>query len=384
VSRSVLDVESVLSELQTRGAWNGSFNGTESTLQQLSPYIGKLKTGMVRSLIEAFSAPGDWICDPFSGSGVVLLEALLLGRRAAANDLNIYAYCLTRGKAEAPRLYERASRHAEAVVSHVSKAWRDIDLRRVPNWVRQFFHPRTLKEALAAFEHCLRRREWFLSACLCGILHHQRPGFLSYPSSHLVPYLRSQLFPRSKFPELYGYRRLADRLLAKIRRAYRRVPAGPWWSENDYDVRMCDSRKLPFSDCSMDLVLTSPPYFGALDYARDNRLRLWFLGEKDWQALDHRLTARVGVYAEHMADCLRQIHRVLKPRKYGILIVGDVQGEGRTHDTGALLGALAERVTEGGLRLECVVEDRIPDVRRARRGTKATHIEKILAFRKGH
>ena len=81
--------------------WRGSFNARESSFHQLSPYVGKLKSGMVRVLIRLYSKPGDNILDPFSGSGVVPLEAVLAGREALANDLSPYAYTLTRGKLEA-------------------------------------------------------------------------------------------------------------------------------------------------------------------------------------------------------------------------------------------------------------------------------------------
>ena len=62
---------------------------------------------------------------------------------------------------------------------------------------------------------------------LLGILHHQRPGFLSFPSSHLVPYLRSRKYPRKMFPEMYSYRELRPRLLAKIMRSYKRFIKPP-------------------------------------------------------------------------------------------------------------------------------------------------------------
>jgi len=82
--------------------WHGSFNARESSLQQLSPYVGKLKSGMVRVLLNLYSKPGDKVLDPFSGSGVVPLEAVLANRKAFANDLSPYAYTLTRGKLETP------------------------------------------------------------------------------------------------------------------------------------------------------------------------------------------------------------------------------------------------------------------------------------------
>ena len=91
----------VVTELDAR-LWHGSFNSRESSLQQLSPYVGKMKSGMARVLVNLYSKPGDTVLDPFSGSGVVPLEAALAGRRAWANDLSPYAYALTRGKLEAP------------------------------------------------------------------------------------------------------------------------------------------------------------------------------------------------------------------------------------------------------------------------------------------
>src|SRR5947209_2207736 len=68
--------------------WHGSFNAKESSLQQLAPYVGKLKTGMVRVLLDVYTKQGEYVLDPFSGSGVVPLEALLAGRKALANDLS--------------------------------------------------------------------------------------------------------------------------------------------------------------------------------------------------------------------------------------------------------------------------------------------------------
>lgn len=362
--------------------WNGSFNGRESSLQQLSPYVGKLKSGIVRAMINHFTKPGQWVCDPFCGAGVVPLEALLMGRKAAANDVNPYAYCLTLGKLEAPASYEDAARRTLRMLKYIVKHWADHDLRTVDHWVRNFFHPKTLKETLAAFEYCRRQREWFLAACLCGILHHQRPGFLSYPASHVVPYARTLLFPRQQYPELYEYRPVAERIWQKVKRAYRRPNNDLGWTHNDYRLGRSDARALPFSDRSMDFILTSPPYYDALDYARDNRLRLWFLGEHNWRRLDTRLIQRQSCYKEDMEHCFGEMHRVLRAGRNCVLIVGEVRCNGRTRDTGAVLGELARNATSGGLSLDCVVEDEIPDIRRSRRGTNTTRVEKILVLEK--
>src|SRR5689334_5214771 len=167
--------------------WAGSALKAESTFHQLSPYIGKLKSSIAGSIISQFSRPGDLLYDPFSGSGTVALQAWMAGRNIVANDLSPYAALLTRAKlfpydslGQAIEDLEELTDEAEDIVDY-------IDLRRAPKWVREFFHPETLRETLAWSFVLKRRRRWFLLASLMGILHHQRPGFLSYPSSHTVP-----------------------------------------------------------------------------------------------------------------------------------------------------------------------------------------------------
>ena len=165
-----------------------------------------------------------------------------------------------------------------------------------------------------------------------------------------------------------------------MKRAYRRASLPTNWAQRDYEVTKRNARNLPLADNSVDLILTSPPYYDALDYARDNRLRLWFLGQRDWKELNRRLTTSNSKYEDQMRECLKQMHRVLKPGKYCLLVVGEVQRNGNTRDTGSVLGRLAQEVTAGGFVLDCVVEDSIPDARRSRRGTRTTRVEKILVL----
>lgn len=172
--------------------WHGSFNRRESTLQQLSPYVGKMKSGMARALLRLYTKPGDVVLDPFSGSGVVPLEAALTGRQPWANDLSPYAYAVTRGKLEAPATKSRAIELTQEFLTQVEQISPSMKLQSAPDWVQDFFHPDTLREILAAFQILREQESYFLMACMLGILHHVRPGFLSYPASHLVPYLRKK------------------------------------------------------------------------------------------------------------------------------------------------------------------------------------------------
>jgi hypothetical protein len=362
--------------------WHGSFNGRESTLQQLSPYVGKLKSGMVRVLVELYSKPGDIVLDPFSGSGVVPLEAALASRIAWANDLSPYAYALTSGKLEAPESDIVALNRAKCFADEVEARASSIDTTTIDNWVRSFFNPDTMKEVMAAFLILRETKDYFITACLLGILQHVRPGFLSYPASHLVPYLRVKKLPPEQYPEMYTYRDLRSRLLAKVKRAYRRSMLPDDWEERRYQVWQHNSMNLPIIADSVDAIISSPPYFGALDYARDNRLRLWFLGCEDWKNLDASLTANNKVYLPQMSQCLKEMHRTLKPGGHCVLVLGDVERDGECRHTAEILSNLARESTNGGFITETIYDDHIPDERRTRRRTRTTKFERILVMRK--
>ena len=72
---------------------------------------------------------------------------------------------------------------------------------------------------------------------------------------------------------MYAYRELKPRLLAKVRRSFKRFsPTGN--NTGEFSLGPVQQLELPGR---FDAVITSPPYMNALDYGRDNRLRLWFI-----------------------------------------------------------------------------------------------------------
>jgi hypothetical protein len=362
--------------------WAGSFNTKESSLQQLAPYVGKLKSGMVDVLIELYSRPGDVVLDPFCGAGVVPLECMIMGRHAIANDLSPYAYTVTRGKLSAPCTKQEALNQTEEILQEISARVKGINIDNVPEWVCKFFHPDTLKEIVAAFQVLKERQDYFLTACLLGILHHVRPGFLSYPASHLTPYLRINKYPSESFPGMYTYRDLRSRLIAKVSRAYRQTGCTQSRNQITWKVLQENTMSLSLSSNTVDTIISSPPYFGALDYARDNRLRLWFLGVNDWKELDHSLTANDQVYIPQMRECLRQLDRILKNGGYCVLVLGDVNRNGTKKNTAQAISELAYEASQGRLVQKLLYTDEIPDIRRSRRGTQTTKVERILVLQK--
>ncbi|HYW46577.1 MAG TPA: DNA methyltransferase [Bryobacteraceae bacterium] len=357
--------------------WSGTTSEDESTLHQLSPYIGKTKSAMAGSLVSQFTKMGDTVYDPFAGSGTVALEAWMAGRSVIANDLSPYASLLTRAKLFPYKSLDDALNDIKRIAAEVIESRMDVDLRKVPLWVRRFFHPQTLRETIIWTDTLTRHRRWFLLASLMGILHHQRPGFLSFPSSHTVPYLRTNKFPRSQFPQLYEYRSLRDRLEAKVRRAFRRMP------DLNFTVRRrCLSKSaatlVPAE--SVDAIITSPPYMRQLDYGRDNRLRLWFLGVDDWQSLDNRISPAQDVFLNLMGRCFATWRAVLKPAHYCVLIIGDACSRANRRNLPQLVTDIATKEV-AGYQYVCEYTDAIPSERRVRRGLEGSSSESIIVLR---
>ena len=78
-------------------AWD--FRGTPAArgAYGIHPYPAMFHSGVVRGLLERFSQPGDFVLDPFVGSGVAAVEAAVAGRRFYGCDINQLAILVAQG-----------------------------------------------------------------------------------------------------------------------------------------------------------------------------------------------------------------------------------------------------------------------------------------------
>jgi hypothetical protein len=252
-----------------------------------------------------------------------------------------------------------------------------VDLRSISPWVRSFFHPETLREVILWFKLLKARRNPFLLGCLLGILHHQRPGFLSYPSSNAVPYLRSGKFPKEKFPEMYEYRGVTIRVEKKVNRMLKRVPSVN--RELRHSCCLTDSTYFE-PDGAVDAIITSPPYMRGLAYGRDNRLRLWFLGVSDGNLLDKQISPRETEFLRMMRASLRAWTRYLRPGGRCVLILGDNYSAKYEAPLPRAISSIAVEEV-GGYCIESEYKEPIPDVNRVRRGCQGSKNETILVLK---
>ncbi|MFA5267668.1 MAG: DNA methyltransferase [Methanoregula sp.] len=358
--------------------WEGSFSSTECTLHQISPYLGKIKSAFAKKLITTYSKPFDTILDPFAGSGTVALEALIAKRHVIANDINPYAVTLTNAKLNPPSSLTKATKKVQEYIIESKIHSKKIDLEEVPLWVKKFYNEETLREILSLCKIFHENDEFFLTSCLLGILHHERPGFLSYPSSHLSPYLRTKKYPPELFPQLYTYRDVESRLIRKLNRTFRRSPKIDKKLKKSCTQKNAECLDIP--EDTVNAIISSPPYMNTLDYARDNRLRLWFLGIDDFKRFDRASPKNLGEFQCLMTNVMENLYPALKKNGYCVFVLGDVKTTNKPINTALTVLEIAEKI--GNFQCEGFISDEVPHLRRIRKECNCTKTEWIVALKK--
>jgi hypothetical protein len=117
-----------------------------------------------------------------------------------------------------------------------------------------------------------------------------------------------------------------------------------------------------------------------LDYGRDNRLRLWFLGCDDWHALDNSISPREPEFLKLMEQCFRKWKSTLRIGGNCVLVVGDECSRERRRELPDAIVRTATKVV-GGFSLSSRHTEEIPNDRRVRRGITGSVSETILVLK---
>ena len=118
-----------------------------ANLHEIS-YRACYKPQLPRHFIERLTQPGDRVYDPFSGRGTTALEAALLGRRVAANDVNPLARMLAEPRLTPPDPAAVARRLETIPRTGLTD---NLDLA-------MFYHPDTEAEIRGLRDWCLARQ----------------------------------------------------------------------------------------------------------------------------------------------------------------------------------------------------------------------------------
>lgn len=284
-------------------------------------YPARMHPLTAKRLTEQLSTGSDVVLDPFCGSGTVVVEARLAGRRAIGVDANPLAIRLARLKArgttqaERERLIEAAAQ--AAAVADARRKARSGPTHRYGGADTTLFDPHVLLELdglrLGIDEQPDKAIRDDLELAFSAILT-KVSRRTSDTSANELPRRIAAGYPARLFTR--KVKELCERL-AEVETA---LAASPQPRVLEGDARVLSG----IASGEVDLIVTSPPYPGVYDYVAHHEARLRWLRlpmsrfEASEIGARRRLDpmgARQGRdrWQQEIADTLRAMHRVLKP-----------------------------------------------------------------------
>lgn len=381
----------------------------------------------------ALSGVGARVLDPYCGSGTVALEASMSGRQALVADANPMARLLTRVKTtpyspeelltEAVDILRRARRYRTAPAVDIvnSTLWysalrkRELEILRRAVFevkdedIRDFF--------LVCFSVTCRKLSYADPAISVPVRLKVRAGRTDAANKEIAQRL-NKVDSADHFEE-FGNVCLTN--IQRILRTNAEFPDRAAARAVGEDVRsLVDEQGAPLATCTVDLVITSPPYGSAQKYVRSMSLSLNWLGlasPKQLSAIEqktigrehlpqyvadaepppkfsrsfeiflgkiakvHPLRARINrTYLWELRSSLREISRVVAFGGHAVIVIGNNTVCGHEMSTDKFI---AECMDEFGMSLELHLTDSIKSrglLTKRNGGTAAIARESILVF----
>jgi DNA modification methylase len=377
--------------------------GGDRATHFIHPYPAKLLPHIAHFFLSVneLSRPGDKVLDPFGGSGTVALEAQLFGRRPLYADANPLAKLIATVKCK--RIPELAVRDAVKRVkrnSHRAGA-RPPETPCVVNIEHWYQTP--VIDSLGRIKRAIEKetdkavKEFLLVAfsVTCRKQSNADPR-VSVPVR------------LKKINQVNGMADVWETFEATIEANLRRMKLVQPYGGGNNRLFSCkvvgnDARSLvtsqtskrPLANDSVDLIITSPPYAGAQKYIRASSLSLGWLGMasvEDLKRLENKSIGRehysaaqivevqttgiaavdrlvvkvyqrnplrskiVSSYILEMRECIREMHRVLKPGGHMVMVLGNNEVCGYPLRTARYLREICEMV---GMQTRMVLVDEI-------------------------
>jgi len=287
-------------------------------------YRACFKSQLPAFFIERLTGPGDCVYDPFSGRGTTAVQAALMGRTSAANDVNPLSAMLSRPRLDPPAITAIGAKLAQIDLSQAPDDPADADLLA-------FYHPQTLCQIKALRAWLLARADaldpvegWIRMVALNRLTGHS-PGFFSVytmPPNQAVSAGAQRKINRAR-GQVPPMRDVPAIILKKTRSLLADGVPPP---HAPAIVLTGPAERTPgLADSSVDLIVTSPPFLDVVNYEGDNWLRCWFAGiDPDDVPIDrHR---DVAAWKAFIRRGFIEFARVVRPGGFVAFEVGEVRG----------------------------------------------------------
>jgi tRNA G10 N-methylase Trm11 len=293
-------------------------NRTRSVNQYLThwiyPYKGKFHPQMIRALLNIIELKqGDTVLDPFIGSGTTAVEAQLLGINCVGIDISPLCVLQSKVKTESIDVLPQIIEWKEEMTKRIRFSLFNLEGKTIDSTIDSISDEKV--------------KNFYRMAKLVAISDNARRG--KDFSSAFLKNLELMIASVKDYVEIVKKLGLQ---LGKV------------------DIKTGDARALPLDNESVDGIVTSPPYSIALDYVTNDAHALKELGynlseiREKFIGVRGKGRTRIDLYNEDMKKSLEEMFRVLKPKKYAVIVIGNATYMGQEVKTVEFIIDYAEKI----------------------------------------
>ena len=300
----------------------------EKLTHQLFRYPAKFHPPVARALIERFSLPGELILDPFCGSGTILVEARAHGRNAIGLDwdpvavfisnIKSHSFNTRRLRADVDSLRASLDTEERADEEYTERQWQDLTeeeykrqvesgslwIPEIPNlhhWFRKYVSV-DMAKILEAIEkaNCPTTHKEFMRLCFCSMIR-------ACSNADPVPVSGLEVTSHMKGKEQQG--RLINPFKIFRNTVRNSLKAFQNFAQVTAPKTTAIARRGDATNLSarmrrnVDCVITSPPYYTAVDYYRRHQLEMYWMRlirtQEERRTLIPRYIGRTNVSSKH-------------------------------------------------------------------------------------
>jgi DNA modification methylase len=364
--------------------WDFGGYYSESPFSSIHWHPCRYASQVPATLIGLLSNAGDTVLDPFVGSGITAVEAQRLGRKSIGIDINPVACLISEAKT--------VDADIDVIVGNLSRIAIDAQSLLSDQLTTQF----QAKHSLAP--PTVQADKWYMpqvgqDLSLLWSLINSYDGNLKLLASAAFSaillavcretrhwgYVCDNSTPRGVHSSdvLSEYLKVIGKFRAAYQRRHEeRSEVGGRIPSAQIVQGEAVQQLQQFTNSSVDVVITSPPYYGVCDYVKAQRLSLEWMGveieplrlnETGARSKRHRKLA----YDEYLRDLeglLLEVFRVVRPKAYAALVIGE--SERRQ----PVLSDLLQCATKVGFELVLDIERRVSAQRRQTPSIKVEHL----------
>lgn len=339
-------------------------------IHDIHPYHAKFYPGIPQYFIEKYTTPSSVVLDPFCGSGTTLVECNLAGLKSIGIDINFLSSKISYCKIQQYEM-DKLMHYSNYVLNYDDL--KDIAFKDKDSWFTAANYIDLCKfyNAIISINDIKYRTlfEVSLSSVLNKVCNKRDTWNLGYLSDNILPNKESKLSLRKEFEKKIKWVLSACEETINVK---------------NLSQAKHDNSKTFKSEDLFDLVITSPPYPFAVDFARNNRLSYYLFHEDLDQASLDETGARFKrnkkdcekLFFEEMKDIYLNIMQQIKSGGYFCMTVADTK---RKNKQIYFVAWLREFFHESGW---VVVEDEIRQLQRQSMGQKRIPEEHLLVFKK--